>query len=104
MMPRLAHHVFFALQDDSETKVAELIAGCQKYLADHPGVVDFSVGRRDTTLTRPVNDVEFDVSLHVIFADRASHDAYQTDQRHLQFIAEQKPNWKSARVFDSLLE
>jgi hypothetical protein len=40
----------------------------------------------------------------VIFADRASHDAYQTDQRHLQFIAEQKPNWKSARVFDSLLE
>ena len=102
-MPRLAHHVFFTLLDDSQASVDRLLSACQKYLTDHEGVIDFSVGRRDPGLTRPVNDTEYHVSLHVIFRDRAAHDAYQTAPRHLEFIAEQKQGWKAVRVYDSLL-
>lgn len=102
-MSRLAHHVFFTLVDDSEASVNRLLASCQEYLADHDGVVDFSVGRRDTTLARPVNNTEYHVSLHVIFRDRAAHDAYQTAPRHLEFIAKEKETWKSVVIFDSLL-
>lgn len=102
-MPRLAHHVFFSLEDSSEAKIFSLIASCQKYLDGHEGVVDFAVGRRDPDLNRPVN-AHYHVSLHVVFRDRAAHDVYQTASRHLEFIALEKANWKQVQVFDSLLE
>ena len=102
-MPRLAHHVFFTLEDSSEVKIEALISACKKYLVDHDGVIDFSVGRRDPELNRPVNAV-YDVSLHVIFRDRQSHDVYQTAATHLEFIALQKANWKHVQVCDSTLE
>lgn len=102
-MSRLAHHVFFTLKDNSPEAVSSLIGACQKYLDDHDGVVGFSVGRRETDLDRPVNAV-FDVSLHVIFSDRAAHDVYQTAPRHLEFIALQKDNWAGVQVCDSVLE
>ncbi len=103
-MSRLAHHVFFSLHEPTESNVTKLIAACQEYLTGHDGVVDFSVGRRDTELDRPVNDAQYEVSLHVIFRDRATHDAYQTAPRHLKFIELERPSWKLVRVFDSLLE
>lgn len=102
-MPRLAHHVFFTLEDSTDENIATLIQACQKYLTDHDGVADFSVGRRVPDLNRPVN-ANYDVSLHVVFDDRAAHDAYQIAPRHLEFIAEQKPTWKQVQVFDSDLE
>ena len=102
-MARLAHHVFFTLKDKSEDAVASLLADCKEYLDNHEGVVGFSVGRRDTELSREVN-VNFDVSLHVIFQDRATHDVYQTAPRHLEFIERQKENWAQVQVCDSLLD
>lgn len=102
-MSRLAHHVFFTLKDSSPEAVLSLIADCKKYLDGHEGVVGFSVGRRVTDLDRPVN-VVFDVSLHVIFRDRKTHDDYQTAPRHLEFIQRQKENWEQVQVCDSLLE
>lgn len=102
-MTRLAHHVFFTLKDQSEEAVASLLADCKEYLDNHDGVVDFSVGRRDAELSREVN-VKFDVSLHVIFQDRATHDVYQTAPRHLEFIERQKENWAAVQVCDSLLD
>lgn len=102
-MSKIAHHVFFTLKDRSDAKVAELLAACNKYLDDHDGVVDFGVGTREKELDREVNQ-DFDVSLHVVFADRATHDTYQVAPRHLQFIEEQKENWAEVRVFDSNLK
>ena len=32
------------------------------------------------------------------------HDRYQDDAAHLQFIAENRDNWKNVRVFDSVVE
>jgi hypothetical protein len=55
-------------------------------------------------LQRPVNDRGFDVGLHVVFDSLASHDAYQEDPAHQSFIAENKPNWKQVRIFDSDVE
>ena len=100
---RMAHTVFFTLTDNSDAACEQLLAGCKKYLTDHPGTIFFAAGRRAVDYVRPVNDQEFDVSLHLVFENRAAHDAYQVAPRHDEFIAELKSNWKQVRVFDALL-
>ncbi len=100
----LDHNVFFKLHDNSPAKVQALVDACKKYLDDHPGVISFGVGTLNPTLKRPVNDLAYDVSLHVTFDSIASHDLYQTAPRHVQFIEEQKANWAQVRVFDSDLQ
>lgn len=97
----LGHMVYFTLKDRSPEAVQALVAACRKYLNDHPGLVFFAAGTLVPDLTRPVNQTDFDVALHTVFESRAAHDAYQTAPRHLQFIAENKPNWDRVRVFDS---
>lgn len=101
---RVAHSVYFSLNDNSEEAKEKLVAACKTYLAGHPDTVSFAVGLLARDLNRPVNDQDFDVSLHVVFGNRAAHDQYQTAERHLKFIAENKANWKKVRVFDSCLE
>lgn len=98
---QLAHNVFFRLKDDSPAARETLLASCRQYLTDHPGTLFFSVGTLTPDLERPVNDRDFSVGLHVIFEDRAAHDAYQVSDRHLQFIAENKASWENVRVFDT---
>ena len=99
----LAHNVFFSLHDRSEAARGRLIQACRTHLAPHAGVVFFACGELAADLRREVNDLDFDVGLHVVFADRAAHDAYQTTPAHLRFIAENKDNWKRVRVFDSVV-
>jgi hypothetical protein len=96
----LAHNVYFTLKDDSDAAQQALLASCRKHLTDHDGTVSFNVGRLAEGLERAVNDREFHVALQIIFSDRAAHDAYQVAQRHDDFIAENKSNWKQVRVFD----
>jgi Stress responsive A/B Barrel Domain len=100
----LIHNVYFALHDNSESARAKLVQACQKYLPGHAGIVFFACGTRAEELRREVNVVDFDVALHVIFRDQSAHDAYQVSQPHNAFVAENKVNWKSVRVFDSLAE
>jgi hypothetical protein len=101
--PMLAHNVFFSLHDASDAAKATLVAACKKYLSSHPGTVFFACGARATELQRPVNDLDFDVGLHVVFKTKADHDAYQVAPMHDRFIEENKANWKRVRVFDSLV-
>ncbi len=100
----LAHNVYFALKDHSAANKQKLVDACKKYLTDHPGEVFFAAGTLAEDLNREVNDRDFDVALHVVFADKAAHDKYQDDKRHKQFIDENKDNWKKVRVFDSVVE
>jgi hypothetical protein len=100
----LAHDVYFSLNDASPSARSELVAACRKYLTGHEGTLFFSVGAVAAELARPVNDRDFDIALHITFADRAAHDRYQEHARHKQFIAEQQKNWKRVRVFDSMVE
>ena len=96
----LAHNVFFTLTDASPAAQQKLIDACHQYLKGHPGQVYFSAGTLVPDLARPVNDRSFHVGLHVVFENRAAHDAYQAHPRHIQFIDANKPNWASVRVFD----
>jgi hypothetical protein len=100
---QLMHNVFFTLNDKSPAGVRKLIDACQKYLTVQAGIVSFAVGARDPGLTREVNDQDWDVGLHILFTDRAHHDAYQVDSGHVKFVEENKTSWSRARVFDSLV-
>ena len=103
MYTPVAHMVYFSLHDASPEARARLIASAHELLSNHDGVLHFSVGTLAQTLQRPVNVRDFEVSLHVIFEHLAAHDRYQSDPRHLRFMAENRPNWKAVRVFDSLV-
>ncbi len=99
----LSHDVYFALNQDSDDAKEKLVAGCKKYLADHPGVVWFAAGAIVEDHQREVNDRDFDVALHMVFKDKKSHDKYQNADGHHKFIEEFKENWKTVRVFDSFV-
>ena len=91
--PALVHNVFFSLKDSSAESKKKFVAACKKHLTKHPGEVYFAVGPVVADLKRPVNDVDFDVCLTIVFEDRAAHDRYQDAKRHLAFIDENKDSW-----------
>lgn len=97
----IVHDVYFTLKDNSEEAQKHLVDDCKKYLSDHPGIVSFFCGTRALDHVRDVNDLDFDVGLHVVFDDKASHDLYQSAPLHIQFVEENKANWAVARVFDT---
>lgn len=100
----IGHMVYFTLKDNSPQAKAALVAACKKYLANHPGTVHFSAGVLAEEFKREVNDRDWDVALQLVFKDKAAHDKYQDDPRHLRFIEENKDNWKKVRVFDAEVE
>ena len=100
----LSHDVYFALKDPSPEAKKTLVMACKKYLSKHEGEVFFAAGARAESLKREVNDVDFDVALHIVFKDLASYEKYAVAKRHQQFIDENKDNWKKVRVFDSTVE
>ena len=77
------------------------MAACYTYLEDHEGVVFFAAGSLVDEHQREVNVRDFQVGLHVVFADKAAHDAYQTSVSHQKFIDAGKDNWAQVRVFDT---
>lgn len=100
--PLIVHDVYFLLKDRSGPARDRMLAACRRYLTGHPGTRYFACGLLAEELRRDVNDRDFDVALHLIFQDQASHDRYQDDARHLQFIAENRDHWQKVRVFDSV--
>jgi heme-degrading monooxygenase HmoA len=99
-MSLLAHSVFFSLNDRREAAVQKMLGDCRSYLTGHPGILSFACGTPNQQLTRPVNDRDFDVALHIVFDSKEAHDAYQDAPNHHRFISENKPNWRTVRVFD----
>ena len=101
--PQVAHMVYFKLNESTGDAKEKLVKACKKYLSDHEGTVYFSVGVLAKDLDREVNDLDFDVSLNLVFRNKAAHDTYQTHPRHIKFIDENKDSWSKVRVFDSYL-
>jgi hypothetical protein len=101
--PQLAHMVYFKLKDNSGEARARLIAACKLQLSKHEGEVAFGVGTLAGDFVRDVNDRDWDVSLQIVFINKAAHDKYQHHPRHEQFIAACKDNWEKVRVFDTYL-
>ncbi len=102
--PPLAHMVFFTLKDHSETAREAFVASCQKYLNDHEGTVYFSVGTIAEDVEEPVSVKDFDVALHVVFANKAAKAKYLEHPRHKQFVEENRASFAKVRVFDSYLD
>jgi hypothetical protein len=100
----LAHIVFFTLAESNDANRAKLIEACKKYLDKHEGVVYFGVGVNAPEYDREVNDRDYDVALHLVFATAKDQDVYQTHPRHVKFVEECKGLWKKVRVFDSTLK
>lgn len=100
---KIGHMVYFTLKDNSAEAKKKLVEACNKYLKDHDGVEYYSAGIRAEEFKREVNDQDFDVALHLVFKNKAAHDKYQDAKSHLQFIDENKANWKKVRVFDSAI-
>lgn len=96
----LAHDVYFTLREPSGASAGALVQACER-LADLPGVESLTVGHRGEEFARPVNDLDFDVALRVVFEDRAAHDAYQESTEHRALLAEFEGALESVRVFDS---
>ena len=100
---QLTHCVFFALKDNSPENCQALVDECNTYLVRPGGVLSMHVGIRDADLQREVNDIDFDVSLVIVFESRQTHDVYQDHPEHLEFIDRNKETWRSVRVFDALV-
>ena len=101
---KLAHSVFFSLVHQSREEKEKLVAACHKYLAGHPGTVFFAAGTLAEDIRWSISDRDFDVALHVVFENRAAHDAYQDSPQHQQFLDETQANWKAIRVFDAYVD
>jgi hypothetical protein len=101
--PQQAHMVYFKLKDNSGAARAKLVAACKLLLNGHEGTVSFATGTLAGDFQRDVNVRDWDVSLHLVFANKAAHDKYHDHPRHLKFIEENKENWEKVRVFDSYL-
>ncbi len=99
-----AHNVYFALTDKSTKAVEQFIADSKRYLAVIPGIQSFACGVLESELEREVNDRDFDVSLHVLFESKETHDAYQIAPSHNEFVARQGNNWAAVRVFDTAVK
>ena len=100
---KLAHMVFFTLKDKSNGAKEKLVSSCRKYLADHEGVLHFSVGTIAEDVKEPVSDRDFDVALHLIFRDKEAGANYLKSDRHQQFVEANKETFAKVRVFDSYL-
>lgn len=99
----LAHNVFFTLKDASLPAIEALVDACHEYLKGHDGIVSFCAGQLVAEHKREVNVCDFHVGLHITFAAKADHDAYQTSARHHEFIEQCKDNWAQVRVFDTFV-
>ena len=97
----LAHDVFITLQDDSVEACEALAQDCRDSLSDIPSVLELDAGVRAPSQTREVNDIEYDVVLHVTFADVEGLEAYIVHPDHEAFVERMLPNVAAVRVFDS---
>ena len=100
----IVHNVYFLLLDRSPEARRRLLDACRHHLPGHAGIVLFACGVLAESLAREVNDLDWDVGLHIVFRDLAAHDAYQVSGPHQQFIAENKATWNRVRVFDSVAD
>jgi hypothetical protein len=92
------HQVFFWLHQPEKDLQNQLEA--ISALGKLEGVRDFSVGVPAKTPARDVVDHSYQISLTVYFDDLASHDLYQKDPKHLDFIEKNKSKWRKVLVYD----
>lgn len=99
----VGHAVYFTLKDNSATKRQELVAALQKLAGAQSQAQFYCVGLLGEPFNA-LNDLDFDVSLFVIFPNQAALEAYDASPAHKAFIRDHRANWRKVRVFDSAME
>ena len=100
----LMHSTYFRLKDRSQTSCETYVAACTRYLSISKGIIGFWVGQLGEDFRRPVNDLNFDVAMHIAFENFAAWAAYNDDPNHKQFVQAVGSLAESRRVFDIYLE
>lgn len=97
------HCVHFWLKDGiDESQRSRVIEGVRS-LGNSEHMHSVRVGVPAMT-PREVVDNTYDIQLIAVFADKAAHDAYQSesDEVHQAFIQEFKSYWTKVVIYDSL--
>lgn len=80
-----SHVVIFWTDPAQPNAVEQLLAGCNEYLRDLPGLLHFHVGKMVGS-HRPVVDQSYQVALNLVFPDKKAQDDYQVHPRHVEFV------------------
>ena len=80
-----SHVVIFWTDPEQPNAADELIAGCERYLKNIPGVVQFHAGKMVGS-HRPVVDQTYQVALNLVFPSRKVQDEYQIHPEHIAFV------------------
>ena len=97
----LVHTVLFWLKKDLEAdQVARFREGVES-LKNISSADAVYVGTPSDTPERPVIDTSYDFCLTVILKDIPSHDAYQADPIHQEFIDNCKEFWDTVKIYDA---
>lgn len=80
-----SHVVIFWINPELPNAADELIAGCERYLKNIPGVVQFHAGKMVGS-HRPVVDQTYQVALNLVFPSREVQDEYQVHPEHVVFV------------------
>ncbi len=96
----LIHTVLFWLRKDiTEDQLKGFTEGLESMKAiQHAEAV--YVGTPAATAERPVIDTSYDYCLTVVLKDVATHDAYQLDPIHIEFL-KNKDLWERAVIYDA---
>ncbi|PXA05373.1 transcription-repair coupling factor [Coraliomargarita sinensis] len=97
----LVHTVLFWLKEDlDEAQKADFRKGVES-LQKIDSAEAVYVGTASATPDRPVIDSSYDICLTVILKDIPSHDAYQADPIHQEFIGKYKDFWETVKIYDA---
>ena len=102
--PQFSHAVYFTLKNNSILQKQKLVRDCYAYLRGHEGLVFFAASEKAEHAESKPNEAQFDVSLHMVFANRDFYAEYEQSKKHQEFIARNKDNWQEVKVFDSVIQ
>ena len=98
-----SHTFYFELSETTDAVVDRFIDACDRYLR-HPGQTYFAIGVRDRAEQRGVSQTFFEVSVNMVFRNKADYDEYRTDPKHMEFVTETAGMSPYREVFDSYLK
>ena len=95
------HHVYFWLKNPSGNKDLQALTNGLKTLSSIEKINLFHIGKPADT-NREVIDVSYNLSLLMVFANKADQDNYQVHPVHLKFVEDCKHLWSKVIVYDSV--
>ena len=97
----LLHIVVFWLKKDLSEEELTTFENEVRSLENISSVEQLYVGKPASTTKRPVIDDSYDLCLTVMLKDIASHDSYQEDPLHLDFIKNCSHMWEKVKIYDA---